>query len=241
MKATANLDNLFDKALQVSPYLKGEPYSSSIASDKLLFMGRDCSAQINHLYESLAETYPEAGKSYYLTRTWDLLCWQPLYLSFVAIYQLQAVPKIQQIVQCFQPNSIYGFYFPKSEMESDQIPDMIKKVSIELKGLFDNYREQMSQFIRIRPGFTNHLFADALLKLIVRFQQTSKDLPSPDWLQHARLWLHHCGLPTLLADKLICPPCGTQLSYVRTSCCQVYRCSDGSLCDDCPRVNTNRS
>ena len=234
--SSKKIDDLYEKALDLSPYLKGERLSNVSNTRGLLYIGQDCSRQIKQLYDGLSEANPEAGNGYYLSRTWELLSWQPLYLSFVAIYQMQAVPDMRSIVQKFQPSSVYGFHFTNELMFSDQVQSLIEQVSNDLMSLFEGYRRQIGELVRIRPGFTNYLLADSILKLVTIFQPIRTDISIDEWQQQAQSWLKHTCLPITLLDNLQITDETNQLNYVRTSCCQVYRCKGGALCADCPRA-----
>ncbi len=57
---------------------------------------------------SFLKRNPEAGRAYWLTRTWDLLCWQPIYVALVSSTVFNR-SRIWNIAQYLQPRFVRGF------------------------------------------------------------------------------------------------------------------------------------
>ena len=202
--------------------------------------GIPCSQAIKTLYDSLAEASPEAKQAYWLTRTWGLLCWQPLYLSFISIYACHGLPKIKDMSQDLREQFIAGYQFNDEEVRVDEQNALIQIAATELHLLFDFYREEIGEWARIRPGFTNHLFADAILGCIVQFQQFQPDIPNSYFLEQAKIWFIATGLPLSSLQGLTVNPETNKLHLIRTSCCLVYKCTGRKLCSDCPKLPENK-
>lgn len=242
MSGHSFFEHLFKHSQQVTPYLHGaiKPMSDSGSERLLIHMGSSSSEAIRELYEGLKLAHPEAGEAYWLTRTWGLLCWQPIYLAFIAIYSCQGVPKLSSIGQYVQPNFISGYQFDTEEIYQGTERELIEYAGKELNVLFDYFRQEMSLWTRIRPGFTNHLFADGVIGCLVKLSQYSPNLSGDYLIEQARQWLEACILPEKHMAFLRYDDESNQLVFVRTSCCFVYKCQGRALCDDCPRHPNNR-
>ncbi|PQJ85019.1 siderophore ferric iron reductase [Aliivibrio sifiae] len=232
---------LFSLSKQVTPYLSGQLSSQVSMDDEYnIHISRDNSNVIEALYERLSQDSEEAGNAYWLTRTWDLLCWQPIYISFISVYQLHAIPDIQNMSQLVQSNFIAGFTFHDSELTFGSPEEIVPDVALQLMSLFDSYREAISLWTRIRPGFTNHLLADGLLNCILKLQTFQPELSNEYLMAQAELWLNAFNLPNKHLSSLKVDLVSNQLKLVRTSCCLVYKCNGRKLCDDCPRHPDNK-
>ncbi|MFM2587623.1 siderophore ferric iron reductase [Vibrio sp. TBV020] len=231
--------SIFDYSKRVSPYLEGSfgelPKTCISTRTKL------SSDQIKTLYLQLAETHPEAGSSYWLTRTWDLLCWQPIYITFISIYGLKSLPDFKHFGQFTKHNYIAGYRFASPDHVHGEIEELIPQAAEQLTALFDHYREQINQWTRIRPGFTNHLLADLILRCLILLQEHEPTLDNEYITEQARLWLHGFNLPVKHLASLQLHPKGEKLILARMSCCLVYKCQSGTLCADCPRQKQNKS
>ncbi|PAR46121.1 siderophore ferric iron reductase [Vibrio metoecus] len=232
---------LFEHSRQVTPYLNGQWASDSAQADPVIQWDHACSERIQTLYRNLQEAHPEAGAAYWLTRTWTLLCWQPIYVAFVAIYACRGLPQLSSIAQNVQTTFVSGFHFNSLKYHEGSERDLIIQAGKELVELFEYFRLEMEDWTRIRPGFTHHLFADSVLGCLTRFQAFYPHLSEQELLAQAHLWLEACGLPTKLAQSLSYSPETQTLSHVRTSCCLVYKCQGRKLCRDCPRHPDNKN
>ncbi|KLN66818.1 siderophore ferric iron reductase [Vibrio sp. VPAP30] len=243
MSSHSFFEQLFEHSAQVTPYLNGaiKPISETPLLHSFIHIDRSSSENIRELYQSLKIAHPEAGAAYWLTRTWDLLCWQPIYVAFIAIYSCQGLPKLSSIGQQVQPNFVSGYQFDSEEYFQGTEQELIVHAGKELNTLFDYFRHEMSLWTRIRPGFTNHLFADGVLGCLVKLSQFAPDLPGEYLIGQARQWLAACNLPEKLMASLSYDEASKQLVFVRTSCCLVYKCQERELCSDCPRHPDNKA
>ncbi|MFW7524651.1 siderophore ferric iron reductase [Vibrio ostreicida] len=242
MSSDAFFDHLFEYSLQVTPYLAGAlaPLPEPPPELGLLHIDRPCSDTIQALYERLKSANPEAGPAYWLTRSWDVICWQPVYVAFVSIYTLHGLPELKRIAQTVQSDFVSGYQFDSAQHQHGTEEALIAQAGVELATLFEFYRNEMSQWTRIRPGFTRHLLADCVLGCLVKLSQFAPDKPVETLLEHAQLWLKACGLPLALADTLTVDNDTGRLKLVRTSCCLVIKCTGRELCQDCPRHPDNK-
>lgn len=239
MTEHAFFETLFEHSRQVTPYLNGqfkpsEPPRSSIE------LGKPSSACIQTLYNNLKLAHPEAGSAYWLTRTWTLLCWQPIHVAFVAIYTCRGLPSLSSMTQNVSDDFVSGFHFSSLEHFQGSEQTLITQAGNQLTELFSYFRDEMSQWTRIRPGFTNHLFADGILGCIVKLNHHYPHLSEQYLIEQGQLWLSACGLPAKLISSLDYNTDNQNLTLVRTSCCLVYKCQGRALCRNCPRHPENK-
>ncbi|MFV0448098.1 MAG: siderophore ferric iron reductase [Vibrio sp.] len=231
--STIHFEKLFVDARNITPYLDGslvEHQSSDVVPP-----------WTESLYTQIAQRHPEAGQAYWLTRTWDLLCWQPVFVSFIAIYTQRALPDVAKISQKQQNCFISGFNFKDHEWTHATRSALINKAGQQLSLLFQSYRDAINQWGRIRPGFTNHLLADQILNCLVRLQQLRPSYSNDLILEQAKLWLDAFELPDKHISSLRVDETTQQLKVIRTSCCLVYKCEGRPLCANCPRLETSKA
>lgn len=231
-------DTLFRLAKEVTPYLAGEV--APVRSDGIA-LGHNEAMFSQELYQALAKNYPEAGNVYWLTRTWELLCWQPIFLGFISVYQMQAIPPMERIAQYKLPMFTTGFSFPGGRWETGEHAELIEKVAIKLQQLFTAYREQMGEWTRIRPGFTNHLIADGVLENVARQRLLFPEMRDEQVMAEAKLWLNAFNLSHDHLHSYRWDQTQDHLVMIRQTCCQAHRCDDKNWCGNCPKTPENKT
>lgn len=242
MSDTGFFEHLFEHSTQVTPYLQGaiKPKQEIAFDPTLIHIDKPNAEAIRALYENLKLAHPEAGSAYWLTRTWTLLCWQPIYVAFIAIYACRGLPNLSTMAQQVHPQFISGYQFESDEYSQGNEQQLIELAGKDLNHLFDHFRQEINQWTRIRPGFTKHLFADGVLGCLVKLNRYAPDLTESYLLNQAKTWLSACHLPEKLVQTLSYDAPSHRLTLVRTSCCLVYKCQGRKLCDDCPRLPSNK-
>ncbi|PSU81655.1 siderophore ferric iron reductase [Photobacterium phosphoreum] len=229
---------LFKYSKQVTPYLNGQikTLASNSVKQSIIQIEYNSSEVIRNLYDNLKHSNPEAGAAYWLTRTWDLLCWQPIYTAFISIYACRGLPQLSSIAQHVQEGYIAGYQLQSQSYIKGTDEELILEAGKELNKLFNYFRNEINSWTRIRPGFTAHLFADAIFGCLVKLSQFYPSLSEQYLLNQAQLWLKACNLPEKLLKSLNYNKQSKELVLVRTSCCLVYKCQGQNLCSDCPRA-----
>lgn len=240
MNTSFSFDLLFEYSQAVSPSLVGklgstaEPLASTITFDHA------CSIDLKGVYDTISKCSPEAKQAYWLARTWDLLSWQPIYLSFISIYGCNGLPDIKGMTQQIKGDFIAGYQINSESYRQGSHESLIQLAAKDLNEMFEFYRDEIGHWTRIRPGFTRFLFADAILNCIVKIQHFKPDLPNEYLIQQAKLWIDAANLPVTALQGLKINPQTNTLQLVRTSCCLVYKCEGRELCGDCPKLESNR-
>ncbi len=231
-------ERLFELSRSITPYLDGHIAEAAGGCSKSICT--DCRS-IHSLYLQISKNNPEAGQAYWLTRTWDLLCWQPVFITFVSIYTQKAIPEISQIAQYQKESFVTGYSFESHQWISATRNVLIRKAANQLGELFERYRSAINEWGRIRPGFTNHLLADQLLSCLVRLQELRPNYSNLMILRQARLWLEAFDLPLKHLASLTVDEETQRLKLVRSSCCSVYKCNGIPVCPNCPRLESNKN
>jgi len=244
-----NLTSLFDLCRQVIPYLDGKiepqkpkawralPLLNKQKNNWLMGNNND-DLIINSLIQDLHQLHPCAGKTYYMTRTWELLCWQPMYISFIAIYGLKQLPDFSHFKQKYQHKSVYSFAFDNHQFSEASTEQLISLASQQLKDLFEHYRQLLDALIPCRQGYTNRLTADLILSILIKVSELVPSFTAQDVKQHAQLWLKAMELPSRLVNTLQISTDET-ITHARTSCCLTYK-ANNDTCINCPKKHRLR-
>lgn len=233
----AVLAQLFKQCERVTPYLKGELGRST--KEMISTQGSNL-VQIKSLYRGLQTNSPEAEKVYWLTRSWDLLTWQPLYLAFTAIYSMKSLPNLSHMAQHQKHGLIAGFRLNEAECTRGDYACLIHKAGQQLSQMFEHYRVELDLWLRCRPGFVQHLVADAILAKLLEVQKQHSEMTDSLVLHHAKLWLSAFNISNKHLASLYLSKLDNKLKLSRTSCCSVYKTKSGTVCDNCPRLRQKK-
>ncbi|MGX9415714.1 siderophore ferric iron reductase [Vibrio sp. RC27] len=228
---------IFSYSKEVTPYWRGS--YGPLHGRAIAITNDDSHIELKRVFDNLVKAHPEAGQAYWLTRTWDLVCWQPIYVTFISIYTLQSLPDIKNIGQFTYKKFITGYRFFNDDHKHGTPEELIPHAAEAILTLTNFYRSQINKWTRIRPGFTNHLLADLLLTSLIKLQHFQPNITNEYIIEQAQLWLGACHLPVRHLDSLKIEDDG-RLRLVRVSCCLVYKCESGAYCDDCPRHPNNK-
>ena len=173
--------------------------------------------------------FPEAGRSYWSVRSWELLIWQPVLIAVTAVYGLSAIPPLQQLTQRLDKGIVAGYSLPAGCWFRGSHAQLIVRAGRELNTLVTSLLEQLQQVCTLRPRLARALFSDQLVSALARVPAVSGLISEVDIRAQLPLWLEATELP----------PRGMQtdanLHIARLSCCMHYRRHDGELCTNCPR------
>lgn len=228
------LTTLFALCKQVSPYLSGELTKVDAPSDEDWLDG---SAQDSHsiqaLYHSIQQEAPQAGHQYWLTRSWDLLCWQPMYIACIAIYGMQQSPDFSAFKQHYHHHSIFEFEFLAHAPIDGTEAALIAHSGKQLNALFTHYSQHCQALFNVRANYLKRLQSDLVLSCLIKVRDHLDHFDDNAVQQHARLWMQALGLSGNLNKQLIVHD-AAPLKHIRKSCCLTYK-ANNALCDNCPK------
>ncbi|MFC0058747.1 siderophore ferric iron reductase [Vibrio inusitatus] len=236
------MQGLLDNCRALSPYLDGQSLLEPKFAKGELWISScgDELESIQFLYDSIRQAYPDAGRVYWATRTWDLLCWQPLAIAFVAVYQSGVAPSFEHFYQKASSCLITGFQIQTQTLQHDNVESLISRVSINLEALFSDYRKRLNEVTRCSTNFSNQLLADNLLGNLINLQRMSPSTASATLLEQLRFWIEGLKLPNSIWNTIV-SSANEPIVRVRRSCCLADRVEGGALCSDCPRLQSNKT
>ncbi|PKG38870.1 siderophore ferric iron reductase [Psychromonas sp. Urea-02u-13] len=242
-KNAHELTSILDLCREVIPYLDGKieknspsPLSQQINNKWLIGHAQDY-LTIQALRDDLTKQHPNAGDDYLKARTWHLLCWQPIYITFISIYGLQRLPDFTGFKQQRQHNAIVGFIFQRDELTAGSTEQLIPLAAIQLKVLFEHYRTQFDSLERCRPGYAGRFIADLILGNLLKVKEINPNFNDQSVLSDAALWLNSMDLPEKLINSLTIKE-NQPINFIRTSCCLADKINK-KLCTDCPKAHKN--
>lgn len=237
------LTSMLDLCRQVIPYLNGKfeaPQQQQILNNNnewLTGQAQDYQT-IQALKADLQKQNPDAGSAYYQARLWHLLCWQPIYITFISVYGLKQLPDFTGFKQQRQHNAIIGFVFQSNSVSTGEIDQLITQAAKQLKPLIEHYRIQLNSLHRCPSGYAGRFIADSIMSNLLRVREFDADFNDQTILKHAKRWLNAFALPEKLVNSL---QTNTEkpIKLIRTSCCLADRINE-KLCADCPKANKLR-
>ncbi|MGF1694338.1 siderophore ferric iron reductase [Vibrio lamellibrachiae] len=228
------IEQLMHAAKQVTPYLDGKV---APAENGMLMGDGDNRQLLTIMYQEIQSLHPEAKHSYWLTRTFSLLSWQPIYLAFIGIYGLKVAPDFSTMSQHYRNGLISGFHFDSGQCVNANKEALIIDVGQQLGGMVSRWQAELDELYRCRPGFSRQLLADFLLMSLIKVHDHFEAFTQDDVHSDAKLWLDAFQLPH---RSLTGFSSGELLTYTRKSCCLVTQTKEGRLCDDCPKNKKRR-
>jgi siderophore ferric iron reductase len=217
---------------QITPYLAGTIDEADIT----MLAGKETDLQvIQSLFNDIKSEHPEADKGYWLTRTCELLFWQPVYISMVSIYELHKSIHFSTFAQRHTGPYVMGYRFQSIDFMEGEVMHLIDHAGNQIKVLLDHYQILFDSWSRCRTGFIDQLLADFILASLKRLGELKPEINKAMIMHHAELWLSACHLPLKNLKSYSSQDDGS-LHFIRRSCCQVYKTTSGELCSDCPRA-----
>lgn len=225
-----DLPNCLRKVTLALPALSGR-IVSDIAGETVL---------VDDLVRSLLDywriQYPEAGPSYWASRSWGMLTWQPAYLSVLCVHLSATLPTLDGMRQNYATGSIAGFTLPSHLPLRGDESALIREAGLQLQRLWPNWYSAFSRQQTYSRKQASCLLADCLLSALLLLP-TIRPLWSATRLhEYAGLWLAASGLDKRSGLLLATRSDGRQnIDLNRQGCCQHFRRNDGEPCNTCPR------
>lgn len=215
---------------QFSPYLQ----SVMLPAGSGMIKPHDCNQrQIEKLYSELQQCSPEAGSGYWLSRSWTLLCWQPIYIAMISIYQTKALAPLNRIEQHRESAMVAGFKLSDNRVLAGEEEWLIAYAGEQLAMLFDHYFADFSALYQRKERWKQRFISDAVLSSLLHIKQNNNE-SNGELLQHAQWWLRAVQLPAQGVQSLQPSDDGKQLKLTRQSCCLVFKVAGAQLCQACP-------
>ncbi|WP_137168835.1 siderophore ferric iron reductase [Marinomonas sp. FW-1] len=235
------IDRLFNTARSYIPALDGEEGRSDEMPNTANLSAKNPEQALRVLHNKLQEAHPETGSPYWRVRSWGLVCWQPVYLAMICVYQLKAIPqRLQDLEQKQSGEMIAGYCLPDGIWYEGNHEFLISRVCQQLNVLFQSFANAHVDAFGGQPALYRGLLADQLMSALIAIGNRLPIEQKFDLEQDFRDWAEAMTLP-------LKPLAGLRLQetdapvFVRHTCCLHFRRDDGKLCANCPRLRTKNT
>ena len=232
-----HLEHLFSDSKEFLGLLQGRELETHLTESPMLLSSASAQPCLNNLRIALNKAYPEAGMPYWRIRSWELSCWQPVYLALICVYHIKHVPStLSQIHQDQKQDYISGYAMFDGDWFSGEHEALVQYATQQLKTLFDALQAAHLDVFGGREVLYQAILADLLMASMINAGQAfaTKEAIESEFL----LWAKWLELPTTPSKNIIK---GTdKLTFNRRTCCLHFRRDDGDLCDNCPRLKKEK-
>ncbi len=239
---SAALAELLQLAARLLPALQGQlaqpaqpeqTEQTERSEQTAIIHGSDNRQSLLALYQYWRQQHPEATHAYWWVRSWNMLIWQPVYLSVIGVHSAGIAVSLAGFSQHCQQGVVAGFTLQPQRSDSQAIADAIQRSAAELAAFYQDMLAQLAQVITLRPVLARRLLADTLLSALLLCYRQASWMTQPQLLHWRQLWLDALGIDNaalFYIDTLTCQP-----AFKRRACCMHYLRADGDCCDNCPR------
>ncbi|MGB7392532.1 siderophore ferric iron reductase [Marinomonas sp.] len=235
------LPRLFKTAASLIPILDGRMLNTPADRDIGSLSADEPDQALRTLHHALQEAHPEAGAPYWRVRCWGLVCWQPIYLALICVYQLKSVPlNLQALVQNQQATMVAGYQLPDGEWQEGHKEELINTICQSLARLFKTLQHAHMALFGGNPILYQTLLADQLLASLVVAGQLFPAFDEAAINTDFKHWANALALPLTPLKGLQYSP-DKKVRFVRQTCCLHFRRCDGALCSNCPRLQAKHA
>ncbi|MCV2402018.1 siderophore ferric iron reductase [Marinomonas sp. C2222] len=229
-----HLEHLFNDSKEFLAALKGCELDPQLEGSPMLLSPSSATPFLKNLHITLSKAYPETGMPYWRVRSWELSCWQPIYLALICVYHIKLVPKeLHALHQAQQHDYVAGYALPDGEWFSGEHNLLIQYAAQQLLILFEALESTHITLLGGKKSQYRAILADLLLSSMVNAGQAFASIETikAEYI----LWATALNLNTDLSKIKIE---GTDsLIFYRRTCCLHYRRNDGEFCNNCPRIH----
>lgn len=232
------IDRLFKIARSYIAVLDGQESLSEEKQSTTNLSTKEPEQALLVLHETLQKAHPETGAPYWRIRSWGLVCWQPIYLAMICVYQLKAVPlRLQDLEQKQNGEMVSGYILPDGIWQKGNHEVLIKSICEQLTVLFQSFENAHVNAFGGRPALYKGLLADQVMSALIAIGNLLPVTQKFDLEQDFRNWAEAMNLPLKPLAGLRQEKTDTPV-FVRHTCCLHFRRDDGELCGNCPRLHT---
>ena len=232
------IDRLFNTARSYIAVLDGQESLSNEKPSTTSLSATNPEPALRVLHKTLQEAHPETGAPYWRIRCWGLVCWQPIYLAIICVYQLKAIPlHLQNLEQKQQGEMVAGYCLPDGIWQEGNHETLIKTACEQLSILFQSLENAHVEAFGGQPALYKGLLADQLMSALIAIKNILPDEQKYDLEGDFRLWAQAMNLPLKPLKGLSLQTDKTPV-FVRHTCCLHFRREGGELCSNCPRLLT---
>ena len=232
-----HLEHLFIDSKEFLDSLQGRELDTHLTGSPTLLSPASAQPCLNNLHIELSKAYPEAGMPYWRIRSWELSCWQPIYLALICVYHIKHVPStLHQIHQDQKQDYISGYALSDGDWFTGEHEALVQYAAQQIKTLFDALQTTHLNLFGGRKVLYQAILADLFMGAMVNAGQAfaTKEAIESEYL----LWAKPLKLPTNCSKNIIQDT--DKLTFNRRTCCLHFRRDDGNLCNNCPRLQKEK-
>ena len=199
----------------------------------VIIQGSDNRQQLRALYQYWRQQHPEATHAYWWVRCWNMLIWQPVYLSVIGVHSAGIAVSLARFSQQYHQGVVAGFTLAPQCGQLIPTSSAIRRSAAELSAFCQQMLAELAQVIPLRPVLAQRLLADSLLSALLLCYQQASLMTQPQLLHWRQLWLDALGIDN--AAPFYIDALTRQPAFKRRACCMHYLRADGDCCDNCPK------
>jgi len=233
-QAPSDLARLIDTATSALPRMAGRVGEAQ--ADQLICGDVGNPERIAALHEHWVAAHPEAGAHYWSVRSWSLLIWQPVYLSFLAVHLGGQAPCLERMGQTVSAGLVGGFCLPEHSPRRGGPGELIEFAGEQLRQFIEEQLNDFNKVCQIYPKMARLLAADAARAALL-WADRCQPLGNQRLRDIEGQWMQALGLPAGSSLIAVHTDDGREcLALGRKMCCQHYRRADGEYCNTCPKL-----
>lgn len=235
------IDRLFTAARSYITVLDGEESVFNEKRNTTNVSAKTPEYALQVLHSTLQKAHPETGAPYWRIRSWGLVCWQPIYLAMICVYQLKAVPlRLQDLEQKQNGEMVSGYILPDGIWQEGNHEVLIKSICEQLTVLFQSFENAHVNAFGGRPALYKGLLADQVMSALIAIGNLLPVTQKFDLEQDFRNWAEAMNLPLKPLAGLSQQDTEAPV-FVRHTCCLHFRRDGGELCTNCPRMHNKKA
>ena len=203
---------------------------------QLICGGVDNPQRIATLHAYWVAAHPEAGAHYWSVRSWSLLIWQPVYLSFLSVHLVGQAPCLVRMGQTVNNGLVGGFCLPEHRPRRGDLGELIDFSSDQLRHFIEEQLSDFNKACQIYPKMARLLAADAARAALL-WADRCKPMGNECLREVEEQWMQALALSPGSSLIAVHTDDGREcLALGRKMCCQHYRRIDGEYCNTCPKL-----
>lgn len=197
---------------------------------------------IAKIYDYLQNTFPQAGKIYWSTVTWETLIWQPIYLSVLSVHFLAKAVCLENFALRIGTDSIKGYVLGKYPIFEAKEEELISFSGEQINSLCNMIYNSLVKVSPFSFKIAQKLQSDRIAFALSFYNKRSYLLKQQEMDIYINKWLSASSLPTKTSYtfKLNGRNPYKNFEINRQSCCQDFRVNGGEYCDNCLLIPIER-
>ncbi|MDR3098796.1 MAG: siderophore ferric iron reductase [Paraburkholderia sp.] len=194
-------------------------------------------AALDALLAYWSRAWPEAGRTYWASRCWGILIWQPVYLGVIGVHASQRALSLASLAQPIDEGWTREVHLPDHAPTAGDTGTLIGLTARGMAACCAQIHDDLTPVIRVNPVAARATLADVVLAALLAASKARPEWRHADIEALGRQWLAALGLEGCGGYFAFERSDGSpSLALERQTCCYHYRRRDGEMCSTCPRL-----